>query len=621
MSHQDRYAAQIAALPWKSLAHLFRQRVQESGPKPAARGKKNGVWTTLTWEQLGRRAKDLAHGLLSQGLKPGDRVAIFGPTRLEWALADLAVIIAGGVTVPIYASNTVDETVFILENSGARFAFVDGEWGERGAPGRLSRIVEAKARVPAVQALFVFDEETLGQHAARSMTSLEEEGRQYAPAHPGELDARIDAVKPLDPACFIYTSGTTGNPKGVVLAHASFIFECVALNELKLMQPHDSMLLFLPLAHVFGKGAAATWIGLGFEMSFCDNIDKLIEYLAESKPTVLPAVPRIFEKVYAAVIQKAVNTPGVKGRLARWALGEFDKWAQARMDGRVYESLALSLAKKLVFSKIAATLKERLGGRIALCVSGSAPLARKIAYFFEFNDLLILEAYGLTENCAGATANVPSKNKIGTVGKAFPGTELKLADDGEILLRGPHIMQGYWQNEAATKETITEDGWLKTGDIGELDADGYLRITDRKKDLIKTSGGKYIAPQVLENALKAATPLISQVMIHGDRRNFVTALVSINEEVGKALLAEKGVAFTTHQAMTEQPCVRQALEPVFAELNKTLPSYETIKNFGIVPADFTIEAGELTPSLKVKRKVVTQKYLAMLDAFYGEKLE
>ncbi len=621
MTWQQQLTERVSKLKTKTLVSMFRERVKASGSKRAARGRKKGVWSELTWNQLDTRVRDLAHGLMELGIKPGDRVAVFGPTRLEWALADLAIVTAGGITVPIYASNTVDECVFILENSGAVAAFCDNDEGEKGAKGRLTRILAASVQVPACRTVIAFDDETVGATLAKGMSAVETAGRAYGAAHQGELDARGDAISPFDPACFIYTSGTTGNPKGVVLAHHTFVYEAEALAEMGIMKASDTMLLFLPLAHVFGKAAAATWVGQGFDMAFCDNVDKILEYAAEAKPTVLPAVPRIFEKVYAGVIQKALSAPGIKGKLAAWALGEFDKYAAARMAGKDYSSLGLTLAKKLVFTKISATLKERLGGNIQVCVSGSAPLARKIAYFFEFNDLLILEAYGLTENCAGTTANRPHKNKIGTVGAAFPGTELKIAEDGEILIRGPHLMKGYWQNEAATQEVLGEDGWFKTGDIGELDSDGYVRITDRKKDLIKTSGGKYIAPQNLENALKAGTPLLSQVLIHGDRRKYVSAIFTLNEEAARKLLTDKGLSAPSMDAVARHAEVRGALQKVVDELNKTLPSYETIKKFEVLATDFSIESGELTPSLKIKRKVITQRYMTVLDSMYDEKLD
>jgi len=353
---------------------------------------------------------------------------------------------------------------------------------------------------------------------------------------------------------------------------------------------------------------------------FCDNVDRLSEFLAEGKPTVLPAVPRVFEKVYSGVIQKALATPGFKGKLAAWAFKEFDAYAQARKAGQDYSSLGLSIGKKLVFSKVAQTLRERMGGNIRLCVSGSAPLASKIAYFFEMTGITFLEGYGLTETAAGTTVNLPGRNRIGTVGNVFPGSELKIASDGEILIKGPGVMKEYFGNAEATKAAFTDDGWFMTGDIGEIDKDGFLRITDRKKDLIKTSGGKYIAPQNLENALKT-TQIISQVMIHGDRRKYVSALVTINEDVAKKLLAEKGVNGLSYADMGKRAEVHEEIQKAFDALNATLPSYETVKKFRELEQDLTLESGDLTPTLKVKRKVVTTKYMKQLDSMYDEPMD
>jgi long-chain acyl-CoA synthetase len=616
MSGQADLDASASKLKARNMVELFNKRVAESGPKLACRARKDGKWTSLTWNELNVRTNNLAYALIERGLKVGDRVAVFARTRLEWQLADMAIIAAGGVTVPIYDSNTADETVYIIENSGARFGFVDNDAKEKAPAGRLSRFLEVKSKVPALEALIVM-EDAAARDGAEKMSDWEAKGAEYGKSHPDDLKAIAEAIKQDDPACFIYTSGTTGKPKGVVLMHRSFIFEGEALGQMELMKPEDTLLLFLPLAHVFGKTATAAWISLGFQLDFCDNIDKLMEYLAESKPTVLPAVPRIFEKVYSAVIQKTLATPGVKGKLAKYSLGEFDKYAAAKIEGKQYSSLGLSIGKRLVFSKIAETLKERLGGRMRLCISGSAPLAPKIAHFFDFCGVLILEGYGLSENTAGTTINRIEKNKIGTVGAIFPGAQMRLAEDGEIELRGLHVMKGYWQNQEETDKSLTPDGWLKTGDIGNIDADGYLKITDRKKDLFKTSGGKYIAPQYLENQIKTS-PIISQVMIHGASRKFVSALVTVNEDVAKKVLTDAGQTPGSYVEMIKRPEVNAEVKKVFDALNATLPSYETIKKFAILDVDLTVESGDLTPTLKVKRKVVETKYAKILDAFYAE---
>jgi long-chain acyl-CoA synthetase len=603
----------------RHLIDMLHERARLNEGKRAAQYKTAEGWKDITWGELHTRVRNAACGLLARGVKPGDRLAVFGSTRLEWCIADLAIIATGGITVPIYASNTTEECQYILENSGARGIFIDNDQGEKGAPGRLTRILKAKASLPALQDIFTFDAMESAE-PLHVLAKLEAEGAAFHATNPRAYSTSVDGIAPDSPACFIYTSGTTGNPKGVVLTHKSWVYESECVRSVGLMLPDEKVLLFLPMAHSFGKVIQASWLGLGYVCAFCDNVDNLSAYLMETRPTVLPAVPRVFEKIYSGVMSKALATPGLKGMIAAWALKEFDAYAAARKKGEEYSSLGLAIGKKLVFKNIAKTLRERMGGNIRLCVSGSAPLASKIAYFFELNDLLILEGYGLTETAAGATVNRPDKNKIGTVGSPFPGCELKLAADGEILIKGPNVMKEYFNNPEATKEAFDAEGYFKSGDIGELDADGYLKITDRKKDLIKTSGGKYIAPQNLENALKT-TQIISQVMIHGDRRKYVSALVTLNEDVAKKVLAGKGVSGISYVEMTQRPEVLAEIQAAFDALNQTLPSYETVKKFRVLEHDLTLESGDLTPTLKVKRKVVTTKYMKVLDSMYDEPMD
>ncbi len=606
----------------RNLVDLFEERVRQGGSQRAAMHKTASGWKDVTWAELGTRVHNLANGLVARGIAPGDRVSIFAATLLEWCVADLAIVSVGGITVPIYASNTADECQFILNDSGCRAIVVDGDVGEKGAKGRLARILEAREKLPKLQLVISLDpKDASDEKKVVSFAAVEKEGDVYGKEHPEALRERAAAIAPEQSACFIYTSGTTGSPKGVVLSHRSWVYEAQAVAEVGLMVPDEVVLLFLPMAHSFGKVIAAVWLGLGFTVAFCENPDRLMEYLPEVRPTVLPAVPRIFEKVYGGVVQKALAAPGMKGKLAAWAMKEFDAYAAARAKGEEYSSLGFSLAKALVFKKIAATLSERLGGRVRLFVSGSAPLAKKIAYFFDLNGLLILEGYGLTETSAASTVNRPTKNKIGTVGAPLPGTDVKLADDGEILLKGPGVMTEYFNNPKDTQECMAGDGWFKTGDIGEIDADGYVRITDRKKDLIKTSGGKYVAPQFLENVLKTSQ-IISQVMIHGDRRKYITALVTVNEDVAKKMLVEKGVSSPPPYAeLGKHADVQAEIQKAFDALNATLPSYETVKKFRVLESDLTLETGDLTPTLKVKRKVVTQKFMKALDSMYDEPLD
>jgi long-chain acyl-CoA synthetase len=417
-----------------------------------------------------------------------------------------------------------------------------------------------------------------------------------------------------DPASFIYTSGTTGNPKGVILTHGNWVYEAYAIEELKLIARDDVVLMFLPMAHSFAKVIEAVWFSTGATAAFVESLEKIMDNAAEVRPTVMPAVPRIFEKAYNTVVSKGLATPGLKGKLFHLALDAFEEYAHAKEQRRDYGSFGLLIGRKLVFPKLSATLSERFGGRMRLFISGGAPLSPKIAHFFDQLGFVILEGYGLTETSAGTFVNRPGKNKIGTVGPPVPGTQVRVAEDGEILVKGGGVMKGYYNAPEATAEVL-QDGWLATGDIGEVDADGFLRITDRKKDIIVTAGGKNVAPQNLENELKT-DPLISQAMVHGDKRKFLSALITLNEDNARKWAAENGLP--AGQELHQDPKLRARIQQAVDALNARQASYSSIKKFAVLPRDFTQETGELTPTLKVKRKVVTQKHKDLLDGFYAE---
>jgi long-chain acyl-CoA synthetase len=589
-----------------NLVSLFEGTAAQRGDQAAVHHKKKGSWEKVSWKDLARRARNVADGLAAWGIKPGDRVAVIGETNLEWILADLGILGAGAITVTIYQSNLSHECQYILEDSGASLIFCDTE-------AQAAKINEVKGKLPALKGIICAAGARPGAFE-RTLADLETAGAAYGKANPAAHAARVAAIPVGAPASFIYTSGTTGNPKGVVLTHGNWAYEATTVATLDLVRPDDLVLMFLPMAHSFAKVIEAVWFGTGASCAFVESMEKIVDNAGEIHPTVMPSVPRIFEKAYNAVVSKGLTTPGLKGKLFQLTMDGFDEWASGMEQGRDQPNWKFKLGRKLVFPKLAAALKERFGGRMRHFVSGGAPLSPKINHFFSFCGLEILEGYGLTESSAGTFVNRPGKNTIGTVGPPVPGTVVKIAEDGEILIKGPCIMKEYYNNPAATAEAL-HDGWLLTGDIGEVDGAGNLRITDRKKDIIVTAGGKNIAPQNLENELKTDS-LISQVMVHGDKRKFVSALITLNPETAVKWAAENGLP--AGAPLHTEPRLLARLQQSVDALNARTPSYSSIKKFVVLPRDFTQETGELTPTLKLKRKAVTKNNQALLDSLYVE---
>jgi long-chain acyl-CoA synthetase len=590
----------------RSLVALFEATAQRRGVAVAMRTKREGKWQEISWSRMAEGAREVSDGLASLGVGRGDRVAIIGETQVEWMLADLGILGAGAVTVTIYQSNTPEECRYILDDSGARFVFCDTDI-------QVAKIRAVRDRLPTLEGII----RTQGPAAdgfERTFDGLQGLGRAWRKDHPAAHEERVAALGPDDPASFIYTSGTTGAPKGVVLTHGNWTYEGAAVAEIDIVRPDDLTLMFLPMAHSFAKVNQAVWIAVGSGAAFVESLDKIVDNSAEVHPTVMPAVPRVFEKAYNGVMAQGMARPGIEGMLFAMAKKGFEDWVAAREQGRTHSSLGWLLARKVVFPKLAQALSQRFGGRMRLFVSGGAPLTPRIAYFFEQLGFTVLEGYGLTETSAATCVSRPGKNRIGTVGPPVPGTKIRIAEDGEIWVKGPGLMREYYRNPAATKE-VFQGGWFATGDIGSLDEAGCLKITDRKKDIIVTSGGKNIAPQNLEGELKS-DPLISQVMVHGDKRRFLSALVTLNDEVARKWASENGVS--AGAPLHEDPRMVARIQRSFDALNAKLASYSTIKRFAILPKDFTQEAGELTPTLKVKRKVVSQKYQKLLDSFYAE---
>ena len=565
---------------------VFRRRVELSGDRPAMRYRAADGWKTLSWKDWDRGSREIAAGLGTLGVGKGDRVCVLANSRPEWFMADVGILMAGAVTVPIYQSNTPEQCQYIVDDSGAKVVIAEN--AAQAAKVKGVKIVTMDAAdstwAPAQGA----------GRVAMTLDALREAGKSRV----GTLEKSWEAIGPDDVFTIVYTSGTTGPPKGVVLVHSNMVFECEALDEALSIENTDEQLLFLPLAHIFAKILLWASIHKGSMTWFAQSINTLKDDLAEVRPTWMGAVPRVYEKFYAGIQQTVKDSPPMRQKIFHWATRVGADASKKRQAGQRVGGFKFWLANKLVFSK----LKKRLGlDRVRFLISGGAPLAREIAEFFHSLDILIVEGYGLTETTAATHVNQINKYRFGTVGPMLPGVELKIAADGEILMRGGNIMKEYYKKPTDTRAVLDPDGWFHTGDIGVVE-DGFLRITDRKKDLIVTAGGKNVAPQNLEGALKARCPLVSQVMVHGDQRKFLSALITINPDA-----ADK---------VGSRAAVESEIKKSIDALNAELPPYETIKKYAVLDHDFTQESGELTPTLKVKRKVVTEKYRAILDAFY-----
>lgn len=569
----------------------------------------------MTWRELDARREIVASGLLELGVEPGARVNILANTSIHWMLADLGVLSIGAETVPIYQSSLASECAFIIENCGGSVVFAENR-------GQLDKLLEQRPKLGSVRKVVVMSGETDGTDWTIGWEELVAKGQAALEKNRPVIAERSGALTEESILTLIYTSGTTGQPKGVILTHDNIMSVSQAALDIELISHEDIELLFLPMAHVFAKLLEVVWIMAGHEMVIDPEVTRITANMAEVRPTLMASVPRIFEKVYAKVVSGGLEPGGVKAKLFRWALDVNDRYAQAKIDRRPVPAgleLQRKLARKLVFSKVHAKLSATFGGRLKFFISGGAPLPKKMAFFFSAADVTILEGYGLTETSAATCVNRPGRNVIGSVGSPLPGNEVKIADDGEILIKGPGVMKGYWNRPEATAEVLLPGGWFATGDIGEIDGDGNVIITDRKKDIIVTAGGKNIAPQNIENAVKSANPLISQVVVHGDKRKFLVALITLEPEAAKKLAADHGVE-GDYAAICRSEVARTAIQDTIDRVNAQLARFETIKAFKILEKDFEI-GHELTHTLKVKRKVCMKKYGEILDAFYDERVE
>ncbi len=595
-----------------SILDLLLDHASSRGSETACLTKSAGKYGPITWSTVLADSSEIGKGLIALGLEPGDRVNVIGQTCYQWVATDLGILAAGGVTVPVYPSNLADEVQFVVDHSGGRVVFaengeqVDKLIDKRDELGNVIKVVQWAGSKRGSDDWVITLDEFLALGRSVTADQLRERGATLSP----------DSILTI-----IYTSGTTGRPKGVVLTHANMLYEVKTISQVDVVRQDDIQLLFLPMAHVFAKLLEVSWLGTGHVLAFAESMNTIRDNLAEVRPTLMAAVPRVFEKFYSAVVDKGTSAEGIKQTLFVKAMTLSAKHGELEEKGQtlgMVESVQFGLLKKAVFAKVGVGIGNLLGGRMRVMVSGGAPLSKKIAWFFRDAGILIVEGYGMTESSAASTVNMPTANQIGTVGPALPGTQIKIAADGEILIKGPGVMREYWRNDEATKETVDDEGWLHTGDIGEVDPKTKaVRITDRKKDLIITAGGKNIAPQRIENLVKTQK-LISQCVVHGDRRNFISALITL-DPLALESFAQAHKLTGTYEQQCKHPEVRKEVERLIAESNSELASYETIKKFEILTVDFSVETGELTAKLSVKRKVVSSKYGHIFDGFYDDK--
>jgi long-chain acyl-CoA synthetase len=593
----------LAARP-ASVGAMLVNQAKASSTKEAFRYLEGDRWVSLSWSETKDKVFQLAAGLRALGIDSEDRVAIASNTRMEWILADLAIMCASGATTTVYPSTQHEDVGYILADSQSKVIFAEDDL-------QVSKVLDHLDELPELITIVQLDGK-VDHPKVIGWSDLEQQGGEHLDANPRVVDDVIAAIRPEDLATLIYTSGTTGRPKGVRLVQDNWTYEGAAIEAYDIIYPDDLQYLWLPLSHVFGKALIAIQLYIGFTTAVDGRIDKIVENLAVVQPTFMCGAPRIFEKVRARVMTTASH--GVKAKIFNWAFGVGRKVSPMRLAGEQPSGLLAlqsALADRLVFSKI----KARMGGKIRFFVSGSAALNREVQEWFHAAGLLILEGYGLTETSAATCVNNPRATRFGTVGPPVPGSQVKIADDGEILIKGPGVMPGYHKLPEATAEAIV-DGWFATGDMGELDEQGYLRITDRKKDLIKTSGGKYVAPQKVEGVLKVASPYISQVLVHGDGRKYATALITLDPEATESWAKDQQLSYSSFEELSGSREVHDLIESQVAEANQFLERWETIKRFEILPSELSVEEGEVTPSLKIRRRAVEEKYADVLNSMY-----
>ncbi len=593
-----------------SMGAIFQNRVQEYGDKTLVKNKnKQGVWEEISWNRLNGMVRDMGIFLINKNIQPGDKVALFSPNRYEWWVADLAIISVGAVNVPIYATNSAEEARYIIENSDSKMCFV-------GTREQMDKILQIKDRLPNLGEIIIFDNLDKPVPGVITFQDACKEGK--AAKNRDEFDKRLVPINIEDVATIIYTSGTTGNPKGVMLTHKNFVSN---VNQVQTIDPDflsgDHIFLsFLPLAHSLERTAGYYCpIFLGHKVAFAESMEKLLENFGEIRPTFLISVPRIYEKIHSGITAKVAGAPPVKKALFNWAMGIAKRNLPYVCENKKRTGMfafKYNLADKLIFSKLRAAIGM---DRLHAAVSGGAPLSVSDAEFFLGMGIKVIEGFGLTETTPVTNANLPKHIKPGTVGPAVKDTNIKISEAGEILIKGPQIMKGYYKNEAATKEAFTPDGFFRTGDIGEIDKDGFLKITGRLKDIIITSSGKNISPQNIENAL-VASRFVEQLAVIGDNRKYLSALIVPAYTTLEAWAKQNNITFTGRKDLISKPEVLKLFEAEIEQCMKDFAPVEQIRKFTLLETEWSQDSGELTPTMKLKRKIIIQKYGSQIESMY-----
>jgi long-chain acyl-CoA synthetase len=597
----------------KTINQVFENRAKKYGTRIAIEKKLKGKWESASWEDYYKRAAYIGLALYDMGLKKGDRVSLLSENRLEWLYTDMGVLGAGGCIVPIYPTLIDEEVEYIVSHSDSKFMVVENNL-------QLQKGLYTAKRYPGLQKIIVVDMNGVSANPLiMSFAELLEKGKYLYDANPGKFKELADSVTQDDLATIVYTSGTTGVPKGAMITHKNIMAVVMALHKI---EPHyaydtDQTVPFLPLSHVFERVAGHFYgMYVGITASYAESLDTILQDIQEKRPTVVLAVPRVLEKVYQRIISQVQEQSPFKQKVFYWGQKVGNKISTLR-EQKKKPGLLLKLKYKIAYTIIFKKLQNALGGRVRWMTASGAPTAREIILFFNSAGIMVIEGYGMTECCAPATMSNIADYRIGTVGRPLPGVDIKIAVDGEILIKGDNVFKGYWKMPEETKESFTPDGYFMSGDIGVFDDAGFLMITDRKKDLIITSGGKNVAPQKIENLIKS-DPLFTQAIVIGDKRKYLTALVNISQEQAERVAKEKGIEFTSFNDLLENEKFQKIVEEHIQTCNQKLARYETIKKVGIIRNEFSKETGELTATLKVKRKVVQEKYKPIIDSLYEE---